>query len=1091
MDPFVQQLATLCRAEVTRSKWVFVPSHALGRTLGERIALSGTNWLNLRFVTPLDIALRMGAPFLVDRSIEPSEEGLGPALIMRLLLELPRSRPPAIGDPHSGHGDGYFRPLADQPTMAQALWTTIRELRMAGVKAGELKPEAFESPAKHIELRGLLEAYERFLAAAGRADMATVYEEALQHSDWCPIQPQDCWTELPATIWSPVQRRLIDAMPGERIVPQALAIPGATVPRRLANVPVERIAAEASTHRLAFLLDPAAGTVTAQRGPASGKQAAGSGKKSPSGKQEAGSGKRETAIHLFHAGGREGEIEEVFRRILAAGASLDQVEIACASDDHVSLVWEKALRHEWGVTLGAGIAASATRPGRALIGLCDWIETDFSAAHLRQLLQSGDIGLEVEDEGFTAGQAARTLARAEAGWGRATYGLALGALRRNYETRAADPDVSDDDRESARTKGQLASAVLGWIEKVIASIPEPGTDGRVDLQPVVRAALLFLDTSTARSSQLDHRAAAALADYVGELEALGAFSCTLEGALRFIRERVLSLQVAQERPRPGHLYACTFAQMGFSGRPHLFVVGLEEGRVFPSATEDPVLLDAEREAISPALRRSADRIDEAVWSVLSRLATASGQRDADSATEREGGSGEQEADTATLREAGSGQREAVTFSYSVRDTREFRETYASWLMLQAYRLKEGNATLSYQDMKAALGEPVSSIPQERGASATEAGWWLRSVMGTGTAGVEAVETAFPEVAQGRVAAAARQSERFTEYDGYVPEAGAVLDPCAGANAFSVTDLEGAAGCPFRLFLKRGLGLRPVDERERDRDVWLDPLTRGSELHDIYAKALRRCREAKRRPDMEKDGAWLQALAEERLKELHREMPAATDEVLARESRDFLADVELFLEAECANDGGKPLAFEVSFGRPLDEDLEVLARAEPVEIDLGSGLRFRIAGRIDRIDEVAPSTFQVLDYKTGGFWRDSWNGTFRGGRLLQHALYGLAAVELLRASCGKPKVVAGVYYFSSHKGQRNRKVIPAPARAAIAAVLADLRELIAAGTFVHAPAEEDCTFCDFKAACGPGVHAQADAKRGDPKLQAFGRLAAHV
>ena len=38
----------------------------------------------------------------------------------------------------------------------------------------------------------------------------------------------------------------------------------------------------------------------------------------------------------------------------------------------------------------------------------------------------------------------------------------------------------------------------------------------------------------------------------------------------------------------------------------------------------------------------------------------------------------------------------------------------------------------------------------------------------------------------------------------------------------------------RFFLKRGLGLRPVDERERDRDVWLDPLTRGSELHDVYA-----------------------------------------------------------------------------------------------------------------------------------------------------------------------------------------------------------------------------------------------------------------
>jgi hypothetical protein len=191
VDPFVEQLASLCRTHVTRSKWVFVPSHAIGRTLGERIALEGTNWLNLRFVTPLDIALSMGAPFLVEKGIDPSEEGLGPALIMRLLLDLPET-------------GGYFRPLADQPTMAQALWATIRELRMAGIKSIDLKSEAFESNAKHGEMRALLAAHEQFLVTNHRGDMAMVYEEALEHSAWCPIQPEDCWTELPNTIWPPL-----------------------------------------------------------------------------------------------------------------------------------------------------------------------------------------------------------------------------------------------------------------------------------------------------------------------------------------------------------------------------------------------------------------------------------------------------------------------------------------------------------------------------------------------------------------------------------------------------------------------------------------------------------------------------------------------------------------------------------------------------------------------------------------------------------------------------------------------------------------------------------------------------------------------
>jgi hypothetical protein len=40
MDPFVDQLAALCRAHVRRAKWVFVPSHGVGHTIGERIALA-------------------------------------------------------------------------------------------------------------------------------------------------------------------------------------------------------------------------------------------------------------------------------------------------------------------------------------------------------------------------------------------------------------------------------------------------------------------------------------------------------------------------------------------------------------------------------------------------------------------------------------------------------------------------------------------------------------------------------------------------------------------------------------------------------------------------------------------------------------------------------------------------------------------------------------------------------------------------------------------------------------------------------------------------------------------------------------------
>jgi len=1040
MHPFVSQLASLCKAHVTRNKWVFVPSHAIGRTIGERLTLDGTNWLNLRFVTPLDVAIRMAGPFLVERGIDPSEEGLGPALMMRLLLDA------------SADDNGYFRPLANQPKMAEALWTTIRELRLAGVKADDLKREAFESPAKYGELRELLASYERFLREKNRGDVATVYEEALRHPEWCPIQPQDCWTELPDTVWSSLQRLLIDATRGERIVPRAFSLPGAAIPRRHAARQVERCAPDLSTNPLAFLLSPGE-SVPPLRKTAKAKPAR---------------GRTHNPITLFHAGGHEAEIEEVFRRILAVGAPLDLVEIACGSQEQISLVWEKALRHGWPVTLGPGLPAASTRPGRALLGFCDWIETDFSAGHLRRLLQSGDMDIEPEDEGFTAAQAARTLARAEAGWGRATYDLSLGLLEKAYASRAADPEISNDDRETAVARARVTAEVRRWITKLIASVPEE-TSGRLPLQAIVNAAISIVDRATARVSALDYKSAATIVVHLTELRALGEFSCSLTDALRFIRERVESLNVAPDRPRPGHLYACRLSSSGFSGRPNLFVVGLEEGMLFPVASEDPVLLDSERSAISAHLRLSSDRIDEAVYSTLDRLASwpASGGRDDSSG------------------------RAQACFSYSCRDTREFRETYASWLMLQAFRLERSDSRLSYPDMKAALGEPASVVPQHRADGASEIGWWLKTLVGTGERGAQAAESAFAGIAHGREAERRREEDEFTEFDGFVPAAGALLDPCAPSNSFSVTDLESAAQCPFRFFLKRGLGIRPVDEGEREKDVWLDPLTRGSELHDIYAALLRRCRSEKRRPHLQQDGAWLTRYAQDALDRLNREMPPATAEILDRETKDFLADVELFLEAEVEDASTEPIAFEVSFGRPLGDVEEDLARESPVDIDLGGGLIFRIAGRIDRIDKIGSSEFQVLDYKTGSYWRDDWQGIFGGGRRLQHALYGLAAVELLKRRYKAPSVSKAVYYFSSHKGRRERIEIPAPTQAQIARVLGDLRDVIVGGTFVHAADEGACKFCDYKAACDDGVYERASAKAADAKLVAYGRLAAHV
>jgi ATP-dependent helicase/nuclease subunit B len=662
------------------------------------------------------------------------------------------------------------------------------------------------------------------------------------------------------------------------------------------------------------------------------------------------------------------------------------------------------------------------------------------------------------------------LVHGQAAWGRDTYRLSLTRLAKTSRMRAAREDIAAEAREALVKRAADADELSRWIEARLATIPVPDDgDGKIDVQRLVEGAREFVDGFTARASALDALAASRLLEAIAELRALGAFRCSLLDALRFLRERVESLTIGIDRPRPGHLYVSSLATAGYSGRPHVFIVGLEEGRVFPASFEDPVLLDRERERISPALARASDRIDEAVYAALSRLAVCGGPANA-------GPKGP-----------------ALHLSYSCRDLREYRQTYASWLMLQAYRVVSGNPAAKYSDLHAHLGAPKSCVPASTNAALGPSRWWLHGVTKAGASARQAVHAVYPALAAGANACAARLSDAFTEFDGHVPDAGMRLDPFTGTAVVSPTQLEDAASCPFRHFLRRGLGVDAIESGDRERDIWIDPLLRGSLLHDLYASLLRRCRSAKRRASVKDDRDWLLQRGRTMLDDLAREMPPASVEIRDRETELFLEDLDLFINAEALLDTSRtPIGFEVSFGRADAVDDEPLAHADPVTIDVGGGRKLRIAGRIDRIDRVGPATYEIVDYKTGGFWAKDWKGTFAGGTRLQHALYGLAARDLLERIDAGARVSGAQYYFSSAKGHQERKRIDAPAAAKLQEVLSDLREVIASGTFIHARDEGACQFCRHGYACGKNARNTAATKleKGDAPLESFLRLGRH-
>ena len=362
------------------------------------------------------------------------------------------------------------------------------------------------------------------------------------------------------------------------------------------------------------------------------------------------------------------------------------------------------------------------------------------------------------------------------------------------------------------------------------------------------------------------------------------------------------------------------------------------------------------------------------------------------------------------------------------------------------------------------------MPSGPGAALDDAGWWLTSLEGAGQAGIERVYASFPDLEQGAVAEEERASDRFTVFDGLVTSAVDRLDPRRNGRGASSSGLELLGSCPFKYFVQYGLGLEPLEEDERDPDEWLGPAMRGGVLHELYATMMRELRGKKRTADPARDLPWLTARADEELTELRDSMPPPSEAVFARERDALMRDLELFLqlEQEAAKTGVKPIAFEVGFAARGESGGEPMDQAGPVTITL-PGITFPLRGRIDRIDRLPDGTYEVLDYKTGSFYRPKFRKVFRNGRLLQHVLYAHAAETLLQHhEDPKARVVAGRYLFPAVKGAGQSVRIPCPKPTDTAAVLGELLDVAGNGAFMTTTRKGkngDCTFCEFGPVCG--------------------------
>ncbi len=1038
--------------------------------LARSVAVARGGAVGLHRFSVAQLAARLAAPVLAARGIAPVSYLGGEAVAARAAFEASRDE-----------GLEYFGPVARTPGFPRALARTLHELMLARVGADTLA----ELPLGGSDLARLLTRFEEQFAAAAATDRGTLFEAATEAAGTYvgyPLLLLD--VPMESAVEFDFARKLID-----------------TAPDVLVTVPFADLATldrfEAEGIQPAVLEPPGASDLTAlKRYLFATRQ--------PPEREARGD------VRLFSAPGEGRECVEIARRILEearGGVPFDEMAVFVRSPrEYVGLMGHAFAR----ARIPAWFDRGTGRPhpsGRAFLALLGCAVERLSAARfaeylsLSQVPDAGSGGTPVASpppvddlfSGFTGIEAPpddpefplwSATEADEAGsvpaidhdqspivdgtlrapwkweklivesaviggdpqrWHRRLSGLAEQYRQQSVEEEREDPDSPRLLRieRDARNLAHLQAFALPVID-TLAAWPAAATWGEW----------------LARFEELAPRVLrkpARVQRVLGELRPMGAVGpVSLEEVRDVLSER---LRTIDEHP-PAHRYGAVFV-----GSPHqargrafrvVFVPGLAE-RMFPQKPrEDPMLLDHEmREPLAAGLPVQEDRAK--TERLLLRLAVGA-------ATDRLW--------LSYPRIDVGGARPRVPSFYVLDIMRAITGHIPNHEALQRRALVEGGARLDWP-APARAADAIDDVEHDLATLRELIDAPDRSVVRGHAHYLLRLNDALRRSVTTRWA---RARSRWLPQDGLVrvaPGTQAMLtSQRLGARPYSLSALQKFAACPYQFLLSAIYRLEPNDEPEPLQR--LDPLTRGALCLEVLAEFFRAMLADGRLPVDTAGVPSALRLVDRTLADVaaaYRERLApAIDRVWREEIATLGRDLRVWVRKLPEHRGWNPSYFEFSFGLS-DPGRDPRSVAEPVTIDG----RFRLRGSVDLVElQEGGAQVRVTDHKTGKN-RSTPRTVIGGGGTLQPVLYGMA----IEAALAKPVVSGRLFYCTTAGGFTEHEIpLSEPNRRAALEALEIVDRAIELGFLPPAPAPRACTWCDFRAVCGPDEEKHVGRKSAD-------------
>ena len=299
-------------------------------------------------------------------------------------------------------------------------------------------------------------------------------------------------------------------------------------------------------------------------------------------------------IRFYQGYGTTEEIGIIIEDIKKKRISLDEVVIAYTNSKYANLINIEFEKEDIPITFGGGLSIESSTVYRFINTIFTWAMNYYNVNEIRSIFANGDIKIDTKyiksNNGISAPAIYEELVACRIISGKENYNRVLKLDEEGNESIEKDNNLN---------KYQIQRRI--WLREffidLFQAIP---SGGYIRFSEYIPKLTNLITKYVKNLNKYDGAARHVVLQTLDKIENINLDISRYE-YFDIILSYIKSGKILRSQPQPGHVYATSFRNAGYTGRKYLYLIGLDSDSLSNKVIESPILLDLMKAKISDKL----------------------------------------------------------------------------------------------------------------------------------------------------------------------------------------------------------------------------------------------------------------------------------------------------------------------------------------------------------------------------------------------------------------------------------------------------------------------------------------------------------